>query len=389
MNKIKQYKIIYVGGAIDHIVLPIISEFYKIYGDEFLFISTYEKPGLRVGIGYDFSNVFLPFVIKSYESKSVFKYCKKLINKAKVVIYQNVKDRSIFRARLFSNKITFKCTERFFKTPTTAKNFLRRVLGTIYHYHLFNKHNKYVLCMGGYVASDLRKAHLFKGKMLTWGYFTETTKLSFKELNELKNKNDIPVFCWVGRFVKEKQPLMVLRLAEFLKTKNVKFKIKMAGYGPLLNECKNYIIAKNLGDYVDLLGPLTLDKKEDLLNQSNYFLFTSTQEEGWGAVVNEAMGSACICITSREAGSPKTLISNNKNGYLFSSSNQDELNNLVFLNLNDSDLNISKNAYYDIQKYWNAETAVMRLSIFIENLLNKNGPIYEEFGPCSNAFNDK
>ncbi len=385
MEKIKEYKLLYIGGAVDHITLPIVTELYEIYGDDFAFISTYEKPGLRIGIGYDFSKDDIPFVIKSYASNSNFNYCKKIIKRAKVVIYQNVKKRSLIRFRLFSSKITFKCTERFYKTPTTVKNFFRRVGGTIFHYHLFNKQNKYVLCMGGYVAGDLKKAHLFKGNMLTWGYFTETTHLSFDKLSNIKSANNVPVFCWVGRFVKEKQPLMVLKLAQFLKLNGIKFLINMGGYGALVDECKEYIANNNLQDCVNLLGPLTLKQKEELLDMSNYFLFTSTNEEGWGAVVNEAMGSACICFASKEAGSTKTLIKNEENGYTFSCHNQDEFNNLVLHKIKNYDLTISRNAFDDIQRYWNSKVAAHRLSVFINQLLNGDNKKFEEFGPCSDA----
>ena len=377
------YKIVYVGGAVDHIVLPIITELYKIYKDDFLFISTYSKAGLRTEIGYDYSNIELPFVKKSYLSKSDFLFCRKIINDATVVIYQTVANKSILRSRLFSTKLTFKCTERFYKTKTNVKNFLRRYLGTIYHYHFFPKKNKYVLCMGGYVADDLRKAHLFKGNKLTWGYFTESTKLSFNELIKLKGFNEKPLFCWIGRFVQEKQPLMVLKLASFLSKNRVDFKIKMGGYGPLIAECEQYIEENKLQKYVEILGPLDLQQKEALMNSANYFLFTSTNEEGWGAVVNEAMGSACVCFAAKEAGSPKTLIEDNKNGYLFSCYNQDEFNNLVIDKIRLDNYEISKNAYSDIKEYWNAKTAAKNLAFFIKTLLTDNKKIFIDKGPCS------
>lgn len=385
IDSIKKYRLVYVGGAVDHIILPIITELYNIYNDQFLFVSTYEKAGLRTGIGYDYSKNKFSFVKKSYISKNAFNECRQIINNADVVIYQNVKDRKIIRKRLFSSKVTFKCTERFYKTKTTIKNFPRRFLGTIYHYHLFNKKNKFVLCMGGYTAIDLKKAHLFKEKMLTWGYFTDTTKLQFADLSTLKKKNDKPLFCWVGRFVKEKQPLMVIKLGEFLRDKGLDFKIKMGGYGPLKDECKKYIELNNLTDYIEILGSLTLDEKEKLMNQSNYHLFTSTNEEGWGAVVNEAMGSACVCFATKESGSPKTLINDRQNGYLFSCHNQDQLNKMVYDELCSPNKTISKNAYDSILNYWNSKTAAIKLSKFIENYLNKNIIEFEEFGPCAKS----
>lgn len=386
MSEVKQYKLIYVGGAIDHIILPIIKEFFKNYGDDFLFISTYEKAGLRTDIGYSFAPSDYPFVKTAYTSKKDFRDCKKLIKKAKVVIYQRVEHKSIIRGRLFTRKITFKCTERLYKKKTTPKNFLRRVLGTIYHYHLFNKHNKYVLCMGGYAAADLKKAHLFKGKMLTWGYFTDTTKTPYEQLLKLKEKDDTNSFCWVGRFVPEKQPMMVLELAKFLKTKNINFKIKMCGYGSLIEDCNSYVSDNNLTDCVDILGPLPLKEKEELMNSCKYFLFTSNREEGWGAVVNEAMGSACVCFAPKEAGSPKTLINDLNNGYLYSSENQAELNSLVLSVLSKKDNEkVQKNAYESISSCWNTKVAVKRLCKFIDNLLDYNQIIFEEYGPCSEA----
>ena len=48
------------------------------------------------------------------------------------------------------------------------------------------------------------------------------------------------------------------------------------------------------------------------MEQANIFIISSTHEEGWGAVVNEAMNSGCVVIGSHAAGAVPFLIENAK-----------------------------------------------------------------------------
>ena len=64
------------------------------------------------------------------------------------------------------------------------------------------------------------------------------------------------------------------------------------------------------------------------MEKSSIYLFTSNFDEGWGAVLNESMNSACAVISSHAAGATPFLISHNINGLLYTSGDVDELTSI-------------------------------------------------------------
>ena len=387
MKNASHYKLIYVGGALDHTVLPIVLKLYKEYKNDFLFIASKEAPLSRKELGYGSFNNSYDFVYNGFGAKENKTNARKLIYDADVVLFGSVSDRYLLRKRLFSRKISISITERIYKEPRTFLRSIKRIFGTILHYYLFPRKNKYALCIGGYTPNDFDRARLYKGKCLKWAYFTDYSKLSFGELDQQKKDRKINI-AWVGRFIDVKQPQMVIKLAKFLHENNVAFEIKMIGYGPLLSDCKNAIEENGLQNKVILTGALPLEKKEGVLNKANIFLFTSTQEEGWGAVVNEALGSACLVVASKESGAPSQLIKDGENGFLFNCFDQTKFNELVLTSINNyRDLDkVRRNGYDLVHTLWNEDVASHRLINVIKELTNENKlPFYDD-GPCSEAL---
>src|SRR5690606_2121710 len=76
---------------------------------------------------------------------------------------------------------------------------------------------------------------------------------------------------------------------------------------------------ENLDKHVIFTGGRRNSDVLKMMEQSNVFLFTSDRNEGWGAVLNEAMGAGCACVASQEIGSVPYLITNDINGLIFKS----------------------------------------------------------------------
>ena len=98
------------------------------------------------------------------------------------------------------------------------------------------------------------------------------------------------------------------------------------------------------------------------MRESSIFLFTSNRQEGWGAVLNEAMGAGCACVAGDEIGSAPYLIRDGENGFLFKSCNLDDLTKKVRLLLDDVALRkrVSVAAYRTMQDEWSPKAAVTR-----------------------------
>lgn len=380
--EIKKKRIVFIGGCLDHTNLPFCLKLYEFYKDDFLFINTEKEYSERKALNYGKDYTETPFLFDAtndLNTKQIIKICYD----ADILIYGGIRNRKLIRKRLRSKKITFKLTERFFKNNKPYG--LKSIIGTIYHYYFFSQKNKYVLCMGGYVANDLDRYRLFKNKRFNWGYFTDGSSLTFDELNNLKNKN--PNILWVGRFIDVKQPLSVIHLAKYLSDNNLNFNITMVGYGELLDKCKLEVNKYNLSDRVRFTGAISLQEKQSLMDKSNIFIFTSTYGEGWGAVVNEAMSSACLTIGTTLSGSSSALIKQNENGFLYNPFDQKEFNELVKNCLTNyhSCETMRKNAYDTIHNLWNIDIASERLINIFEQLIKENKFEFYESGPCSEA----
>ncbi len=66
------------------------------------------------------------------------------------------------------------------------------------------------------------------------------------------------------------------------------------------------------------------------MERAEIYLFTSDRQEGWGAVLNEAMNSGCAVLTSHEIGATPYLVKDGENGIVFKSRDQKDLNRRLY-----------------------------------------------------------
>ena len=121
------------------------------------------------------------------------------------------------------------------------------------------------------------------------------------------------------------------------------------------------------------------------MEKSQIFIFTSDWNEGWGAVLNEAMNSGCAVVVSHSIGAAPYLIRHGENGYLYSSGNIEELSSLV-KSLISNPLkaeDMGTNAYKTITDTWNASVAVTRFYELCSSILSGNRGVAYSDGPLS------
>jgi glycosyltransferase involved in cell wall biosynthesis len=124
------------------------------------------------------------------------------------------------------------------------------------------------------------------------------------------------------------------------------------------------------------------------MRQSHIFLFTSDRQEGWGAVLNEAMSNGCTVVASNKIGAVPYLLSEPNTGMIFKSGNIDSLQKKVTVLLTNRELcnDMARNAYRVIRDVWSPENAS-------DNLLELCQAICDNYlellkirkGPCSKA----
>ena len=120
------------------------------------------------------------------------------------------------------------------------------------------------------------------------------------------------------------------------------------------------------------------------MERAEIYLFTSDRNEGWGAVLNESMNSACAVIANEKIGSVPFLIENGVNGYIYNQKKKDNLFSKVkyLLDNNEFRYSMQKKAYETMLNMWNADSASERLLNLIE-CLRKGREVEYKSGPCS------
>lgn len=364
--------VVFVSNFLNHHQIPLCENLKKSCED-FRFIAT-ESGGSQ---GYQTSS--LGDYLIDYKKER--ERCENLILTADAVIFGSCPDQLI-KLRMDKNKLSFLYSERFFKRgtwrrfiPRTKNHIMQRVAG-------YKDKNMFVLCASAYLPYDLSFFGFPQEKMLKWGYFPAVK--NYERIDEVlaeKEKNSI---LWVGRFLDWKHPEIPVKIAKKLKRNGYDFNLKLIGDGQEFEKIKKLIDKYDLNGNVSLLGSKSPEEVRLYMEKSQIFLFTSNKKEGWGAVLNEGMNSACAAVANGAAGSSRYLIENEKNGLIYGG---DFLSAYLCVEklLNDvkTSNELAKNAYSGLTDLWNANTACERFLKVCETLLNGEKIEFYQSGPCS------
>ena len=375
-------KVVFVSNYYNHHQAPFSEYMAKRDGVLYTFIETGKISEERKKLGWGIAN-YPSFVRNAFSSENDYNESIRQINEADVVIYGSAPER-LFKERLKTKKLTFKYAERIYKTGFKwwqqplrfVKNLCRG----------WSKKNHYLLCASAYSYADFSKTFNFRNRAYNWGYFTQLKKYS--DIDELINGKEKNSILWVARLLKLKHPESAINVAERLKKEGYSFNLKIIGMGVLEEDIKKSIEEKGLSDCVKMLGAMTPEQVRDYMEKSEIFLFTSDFNEGWGAVLNESMNSACAVVASHAIGSVPLLIEDGKNGFIYKNGNEDDLfvKTRFLLDNPEKRVEVSKKAYRTIAEKWNAEVSAERFLSLVNGINGgeKKPELYTD-GPCSSA----
>lgn len=373
--------IVFASNYMNHHQLPFCLNLKKLLNDEFFFIASEPIPAQRLQLGYQDLND-LDFVIKTYCSKEEAQKADQLCREADVMIIGSAPERYIsIRDR---NKIIFRYSERPYKNYSKIKSFISEIL----HHYRFLTHDKiYILSASAYTAIDHAQFGMYKNKMFKWGYFPEVKTYDTQMFQDLKKKENIIIILWTGRFISWKHPEVALEIAKKLKNDNICFKLKMIGSGKMESKLMGYAIENNLLDCVEFTGSMSPQQVRTEMEMADIFMFTSDRNEGWGAVLDEAMNSGCAVVASHAIGSVPFLIENGENGLIYKNEDVDDLYQKVKMLMLDRDLRekMGRSAYITMTEMWNPCVAAKRFLLLAKEIeKNGNCDLFEK-GPCSKA----
>lgn len=378
-------KITFYSNFLTHHQLPFCLEMYKKYGEDFKFVSMEKINQERISLGYKDMDNDYPFVLKAYENNEKYSEATKLAIDSDIVIAGSTPTDDYIKERLKQDKITFRYYARIFYNGVLSI-FDFENSKKVYDRHLKYKKNKnlYLLCASSYGPNDFNELGMYKNKCFKWGYFPETKMYNIEDLLKQKENKKIEII-WVGRFIKEKHPEYVVKLAQKLKEKNYNFEIKMIGNGELFEKTKSQIERYDLTNQIKLVGAVKSDKVRSYMEKANIFICTSDKNERWGVVLNEAMNSGCAVIAYKGIGGVPFLIKNNENGLAYTS--LDDFYKKTMEVMDDKFLRekLSKNAYKTISEVWTAKVAVQNFEKLVKSIIaGEPNPVKE--GPASTAY---
>ena len=377
-------KIVFISCYFNHHQKALCDCLYKETDGDFYFIATEKMSEERRRLGYQ--NMTASYVI-SINDTQLTSDVKDLINKADLVILGDART-TLVEERLRQNKLTFLYSERIYKRPVS---YSRLLVHKLKFYYRYRRHKTlYLLCAGAFAASDYYRVGCFKNKAFKWGYFPQT--IHYNNIDSIiarkySNRNTLGKvkICWAGRFIAWKHPEVMIEVARSLRNDNISFSMVLIGDGPLSADIELLTKKYKLIDDVHLLGAMNPNNVRKEMEESDIFLFTSDRNEGWGAVLNEAMNSLCAVIANKAIGSVPFLIQNGKNGFIYDGSDFDDLYFKVknIIQCYDIRTSVSKEAYNTIVGEWNAKKAVDRLVQLSRNI-DTNKQIFSS-GLCSIA----
>lgn len=376
-------KIAFFSNFLNHHQLPLCQEFLNQKDVEFVFVACQKISEERLQMGYKNMNEY-PFVLRAYEDQ---KTAMEIAVTYDVVVLGDAPVRYL-EARMKKNLLTFRFAERSFKKGLWRR-FIPRTRKKIQEgYTDYKNKNLYILGASAYTAHDLVICGFNKEKCFKWGYFPKVEEKNLDELFNLKNENKVPRILYAGRLLPLKHVMDTVKAVHnlVLQGKNVHFTI--IGDGESKQEIVEYIKDNKLTEQIKILPFMSPEKVREHMDESDIYVFGSNFYEGWGAVVNEAMNSACAVVVSHSVGSAAFLINHKKNGFIYEFANVDMLTQRLCELVDNSVLRrqLGTEAYKTVQSLWSAENAVNRFCKLC-NILSENKEYRDLYknGPCSLA----
>ena len=122
-----------------------------------------------------------------------------------------------------------------------------------------------------------------------------------------KNKSDIPQLITLRRLEHRMGLELLLDTCSILCSRGIRFKLRIAGKGPISKHLEKQIQILNLNNYVTLVGFIPDEELCDFLSSGTIFILPSIAVEGFGLVILESL--ACNTpVVSFDSGGPSEVL---------------------------------------------------------------------------------
>ena len=352
-------KIVMVSNYFNHHQAALSDALYEKTGNDYLFISTRAMPVEREQMGWK-SRYNRSYLLTEPSEERI----QQILEQSDVVIAGDA-PQDLFRESIRNGKLIFRYSERPLKNGNEWMKFLPRYIR--WHHNNPASAAIYLLSASGYAPVDYGKFGLFRNKAYKWGYFPNAK--TYPDIDDLFAKKDKTRMLWCGRGISWKHPEDAVKIAEKMRSLKLDFALEMVG--PVDDELVSYVRDNEMSSYVRFSGPLSPQEARLRMEKAGIFLSTSDFQEGWGAVVNEAMNSGCAVVASHAVGAVPYLIRHEENGSVYRYGDLDSAADSVarLLRSPEKQEMLGRRAYETISNEWNADTAAERLLKLADRIL--------------------
>lgn len=373
-------KVVFISNFFNHHQKPFSEAMDELTGGNYHFIAMGRMSKERESMGWKMTS--FPDYVVNYSECS--EKCNDLILDADVVICACGYEKYVEK-RLKAKKLVFMCSERWHKAGYNPLKLIKHIPVNFMKYNRFR--TCYMLCSSAFTSYDCSRSLTFLNKCYKWGYFPEFIPTNDINTKIATNRSDKANILFVSRLIPLKHPELPLEVTNKLKSEGIPCHLTMIGQGPLKNLLAIYAQENNIEDDVTFIDSVSPEEVREYMDKSQIFLFTSDKNEGWGAVLNEAMNSGCAVVSSSAIGSSSFLINDKINGYIYKDGDFEDLYSKTKELIIDKEKqrNFGINAYNTIAEKWNANEAAQRFISLSTSILSGKDRFLFSDGPCSKA----
>lgn len=348
---------------------------------DFKFIQTERMSDERLALGWGVDVSSFPYVICSYSGDNNYQRAIKICEDADVLILGSA-PYDFVSYRIKNNKLTFYYAERLFRNgiwhllnPKTLYEVVKRFVIP------GRKSNFYLLAASAYTAIDTARIGAFNNRRFKWGHFIDVGA------SDKRKSESVLQLLWCGRFIRLKHPDYPIRIAKTLSDRSIPFHLDIIGNGPEESKLCELRNKYGLTDKVSILGSMLPAEVRRHMDSADIYMFTSDFNEGWGAVLGEAMSSGCAVVSSHGIGATPFLVKNGENGLIYKTCSFQSFEREVLKAAYSEDLRtrLSQKAIATMINEWNPHIAAQRFVELCKSIMATGRPIYYKSGPLSKA----
>jgi glycosyltransferase involved in cell wall biosynthesis len=396
-------RLLYIVNGANHHQLPIGASLAAALGaDCFRFVATAPLREERVLQGWGAAEGTLPsWVILPYRSDAARREFENWCADADVVI-SGVIDFALFSSRLKRGKLTFYMSERWLRpgftgaaTRWTPDRLIQRLLGRhagkvrlvapwfarrAWQMRRLSANKAFhYLTMGYYCAADMACIGAFRERVWNWAYFGEVP-----EQPPMDRANSEVTILWAGRLLALKRVDTLVEALGILRKKELLFRLEIIGRGP--EEARLARMARALGieERISFESNIPAKQVRARMRRADVYVLPSSETEGWGMVVSEAMADGCAVVASTAAGASMVLIEDGINGMLSDPGDAIALSAKLEKLIRDPDLRrrMGHAAWQSMHDLWRPRVGAERLVALCSALVEGHTlPVFTS-GPC-------